>query len=150
MEGCTAGGAETGICLAEASPRQRKEKLTLEPSTRILVVDDHDAIRTLIRRLLQMESGFVTDEARNGRIALDRISENAYDVITLDLMMPELNGYEVLAELERTRPELAPRVVVMTASPTAAADGLSDKYTVVSKPFNAAELLNAVHRCAGH
>jgi two-component system copper resistance phosphate regulon response regulator CusR len=97
-----------------------------------------------------MESGFVTDEARNGRIALDRISENAYDVITLDLMMPELNGYEVLAELERTRPELAPRVVVMTACPTSRIDGLSAKYTVVAKPFNAAELLTAVHRCAGH
>lgn len=150
MEGCTAGGAETGICLAEASRRQRKEKLTLEPSTRILVVDDHDAIRTLIRRLLQMESGFVTDEARNGRIALDRISENAYDVITLDLMMPELDGFGFLAELERTRPELSSRVVVMTACSNGTLEQVPSKYTVLTKPFNAAELLSAVHRCAGH
>ncbi|HYO77492.1 MAG TPA: response regulator [Thermoanaerobaculia bacterium] len=118
--------------------------------TRILVVDDHEPIRTLIQRLLRTEEGFITDEAKNGRVALARVAETPYDVITLDLMMPELDGFGFLAELERTRPELSSRVVVMTACSNGTLEQVPAKYTVLTKPFNAAELLRAVHRCAGH
>lgn len=78
------------------------------------------------------------------------MAETPYDVITLDLMMPELDGLGFLEELERTRPELASRVVVMTACSSGTLEQVPSKYTVVTKPFNAAELLSAVHRCAGH
>jgi CheY-like chemotaxis protein len=118
--------------------------------TRILIVDDHDGIRRLMRRILESQDGIAAEEAQNGRIALERIADDdAYDVITLDLMMPEVDGYAVLAELERSRPELLSHVVVMTGCSEAATEDLSRRYSVVPKPFNSAELLTAVEHCAG-
>jgi len=118
--------------------------------TRILIVDDHDGIRRLMRRILETQDDVSAEEAQNGRIALERIAVGeAYDVITLDLMMPELDGYGVLAELERSRPELLSHVVVMTGCSEAATHDISERYAIVPKPFNSDELLNAVHRCSG-
>jgi CheY-like chemotaxis protein len=118
--------------------------------TRILIVDDHDGIRRLMRRILETQDGMAAEEAQNGKVALERIAgDAAYDVITLDLMMPELDGYGVLEELERNRPDLLSHVVVMTACSSAATEDIGRRYAVVPKPFNSAELLTAVERCAG-
>jgi len=103
-----------------------------------------------MRRILEAEEDVAAEEASNGRIALERIADDeTYDVITLDLMMPELDGYGVLEELERSRPDLLSHVVVMTGCSATATADIGLRYEVVPKPFNSAELLTAVHRCAG-
>jgi signal transduction histidine kinase/CheY-like chemotaxis protein len=72
------------------------------PGLPILVVDDDPALRELLRRALERE-GYVVVEAADGRAALARIEERVPGLILLDLMMPHMDGFEVLAEL-RTRP----------------------------------------------
>ena len=69
------------------------------PSGRILVVDDTEANRDLLSRRLSRNGHFV-DTAENGRSALQAAGKSAYDLILLDLMMPEMNGLEVLMRIK--------------------------------------------------
>lgn len=69
---------------------------------RILVVDDdRNAVET-VRRMLVAE-GWVVDTAPDGREGLDKAVSDRFDVIVLDIMMPRLNGYEVVRELRRAQ-----------------------------------------------
>src|SRR5262249_54971535 len=66
----------------------------------VLVVDDDEPLRQLMRRILERE-GFTVIEAENGRIALDRANETTPGLVVLDLMMPEMDGFEFVAEFRR-------------------------------------------------
>ena len=84
------------------------------PQRPILVVDDDPALRELLRRTLERE-GYPVLEAADGRSALACIEERLPGLILLDLMMPHMNGFELLTEL-RARPEWRGiPVVVVTA-----------------------------------
>ncbi|CAN5395200.1 adenylate/guanylate cyclase domain-containing protein [soil metagenome] len=65
----------------------------------VLVVDDSPTNRDLLSRRLARD-GYAVTVAENGREALERISERAFDLVLLDLMMPELNGFEVLRHMK--------------------------------------------------
>jgi class 3 adenylate cyclase len=67
--------------------------------SRILIVDDTEATRELLARRLGREGHHVVEVA-NGRAALDRVALEIFDLILLDMMMPDLNGYEVLTQLK--------------------------------------------------
>ena len=106
---------------------------------RILVVDDDQAVRNLLHRLLTAE-GYMVDEATNGSAALDRVARVPPDLVLLDVMMPGQSGLEVLAVLRRTSDV---PVVILTAKDdeTDRVVGLrlgADDYIV--KPFSNAEL----------
>jgi signal transduction histidine kinase/DNA-binding response OmpR family regulator len=83
-------------------------------SGHVLLVEDDAATRTVLRQILTRD-GWTIHEAENGRVALDRLAETLPDVIVLDLMMPEMDGFEFLAEL-RSRPDARDiPVLVVTA-----------------------------------
>jgi signal transduction histidine kinase/DNA-binding response OmpR family regulator len=83
-------------------------------SRRVLVVDDDPVIRGQMRLALEQE-GWDADEAEDGLIALDRLKEKAFDVVLLDLIMPEMNGFEFLVQM-RARDEWRNiPVIVVTA-----------------------------------
>jgi PAS domain S-box-containing protein len=69
----------------------------------VLLIEDDEATRTMIRQLLERE-GWNVFQAETGRVALSRLEETRPDAIVLDLVMPEMDGFEFLAEL-RSRPE---------------------------------------------
>ena len=71
--------------------------------TRLLIVEDDGGIRKLWSHLLEME-GWQVFEAENGRIALERVNHQIPDLILLDLMMPQMDGFQFVAEL-RQKPE---------------------------------------------
>jgi len=81
---------------------------------RILVVEDDHANREIVRRMLVKE-GWAVSEAANGRIAMERVAEEVPDLILLDLMMPEMDGFELVAALRRHPDWHAIPVVVLTA-----------------------------------
>ena len=70
---------------------------------RILVVDDEEMIRSLIRKYAEFEGNQVT-EAENGMEAVElcRRHPGAYDIIIMDVMMPELDGFSAVAEIRKT------------------------------------------------
>ncbi|CAA7624663.1 Signal transduction histidine kinase [Candidatus Terasakiella magnetica] len=84
------------------------------PIEHILVVEDDHTNREMLRRMLAKE-GWSVVEAANGRIALDRVAESVPDLILLDLMMPEMDGFEFVAELQRHPVWHTIPVVVLTA-----------------------------------
>ena len=80
----------------------------------VLVVDDDAGLRQLLRRMLEPE-GYTVVEAENGRVALDRLRDVSPSVILLDLMMPEMDGFEFVAEFRRHDAWRAIPIVVVTA-----------------------------------
>ena len=80
----------------------------------VLVVDDDVTVRQLLRRMLEAE-GYTVAEADNGRVALARLDDVSPSLILLDLMMPEMDGFEFVSELRRDERWRAIPIVVITA-----------------------------------
>ena len=74
----------------------------MQNSQSILVVDDHDQIRNVLRRILQ-GAGYEVFEASNGREAIKWLRENAADLVITDLIMPEQEGLETIQFLRNER-----------------------------------------------
>ncbi|MFD1850523.1 response regulator transcription factor [Oceanobacillus bengalensis] len=83
----------------------------MELEGKILVVDDEERIRRLLRMYLEREK-YTVEEAEDGKAALEMALNEDYDVIILDIMMPEMDGIEVCEEL---RKEKATPVIMLTA-----------------------------------
>jgi threonine synthase len=90
-------------------------KVTDDRFPHVLVVDDTEEARRLIRRILQAQGNYTILEAVNGQQAIDIACRELPDLVILDLMMPELDGFEVLDAL-KADPNTAPiPVIVVTA-----------------------------------
>jgi CheY-like chemotaxis protein len=87
----------------------------------VLVVDDDDNVRQLLRRMLEPE-GYTVVEAENGRAALERLRDVTPSVVLLDLMMPEMDGFEFVTEFRRREAWRAIPIVVVTAKDLSGAD----------------------------
>jgi len=87
----------------------------------VLVVEDDPATRELVRRALERD-GWIVSEADNGRHALESLSRTVPDLIVLDLMMPEMDGFEFVTELRRSEAGRRIPVVVVTAKEITAQD----------------------------
>jgi CheY-like chemotaxis protein len=81
---------------------------------RVLIVEDDETTRQMIRQILQAQ-GFTVSEAANGRVALEGLSADAPDVILLDLLMPEMDGFEFLEALHANAAWRQIPVLVLTA-----------------------------------
>ena len=83
---------------------------------RVLIVDDHPAVRRGLRSFLELAGGLeVIGEAADGPTALELVAEAGPDVVLLDIMLPGMDGVEVLHELRRR--EVPARVLVVTSFP---------------------------------
>ena len=115
---------------------------------RVLVIDDEDDIRELCRVNLEFE-GFDVVDAPNGPAGLDKAARHAPDVVFLDLMMPEMDGWEVLRRLKEDTATAHIPVVLLTAR-----TGEDDQMRgwqegileYVSKPFNPLSLVEWAKR----
>jgi signal transduction histidine kinase/DNA-binding response OmpR family regulator/HAMP domain-containing protein len=90
---------------------------------RVLVVEDEATTRQMLRRTLEKE-GWAVSEAENGRAALERVAENPPGLILLDLMMPEMDGFQFMDELRKNEAWRSIPVVVVTAKDLTAEDRL--------------------------
>jgi CheY-like chemotaxis protein len=87
----------------------------------LLLIEDDDHTRTMMRQALEGD-GWKVSEAENGRVALDRLTLAVPDAIVLDLVMPELDGFEFLAEFRGHAEWRGIPVLVATAADLSAAD----------------------------
>ena len=119
--------------------------MELNRSQRILVVDDEPSIVDAVSTSLRYE-GFEVDEAVNGRVALAAAQERAPDLIVLDVMLPDLDGFEVTRRLRADGIRVP--ILFLTAR-----DAVEDKVAgltvggddYVTKPFALAEIVARVH-----
>jgi threonine synthase len=90
-------------------------RITVDRFPRVLIVDDTEEARRLIRRILQSQGNFKILEAANGRQALKIANKELPNLILLDLMMPEIDGFGVLDALKANAQTASIPVVVVTA-----------------------------------
>jgi CheY-like chemotaxis protein len=115
------------------------------PPARVLVVDDNDALRENLAEALQLE-GYEPTVAQDGSAALRLLADEEFDAVLLDLVMPGLDGREVLGRI-RADPRLRGlRVIVTTGhtGPRARAGVAADAF--LHKPFGVRELLAALRK----
>ncbi len=130
------------------------EKLVVTPKFgeqegHLLVVDDEEGNREVLSRLLKKQ-GFVVANAQDGQQALEMLSAQAYDLVLLDIMMPEVDGYEVLTQLKsddqlRNIPVIMISALSEMASVARCVELGADDY--LSKPFDSTLLKARVGAC---
>lgn len=118
---------------------------------RVLAVDDEEPILGLIRETLE-KGGYEVETVTNSRDALKRVKNAPYDLVILDLLLPDMNGFVLSQEIGRARPKLRDRILFISAV-------LFGQSTVehlnsvgagfLPKPFEVNSLLQAVQKISG-
>ncbi|MEO6488211.1 MAG: response regulator [Thermoanaerobaculia bacterium] len=113
----------------------------------ILIAEDDENVRALLSRILR-RCGYTVELAHDGGEAISRLEGRDYDALVLDLMMPRVNGVEVINYMIETKPLMVQKTVVVTAFPgTATRNELDAVCQVVPKPFDLKVLLAAIESC---
>lgn len=113
--------------------------------TKILVVDDAAFMRTMLKRILEDE-GFEIQEAPDGDVAVRKYKESKFDLITMDIVMPNMDGVTAVKEIIKFDPDakiimitaLAHKTLVLRALRAGARD-------FIVKPFDSAAVIEAVN-----
>ena len=108
----------------------------------ILIVENDQAVRQLLVKTLTSE-GYQLAEAANGARALELVKAVVFDLLTLDLEMPDMDGNAFLAELAKVASALA--VLVISATPTKLEPHPQVK-AVIAKPFNIEQVFAMVEK----
>jgi len=80
---------------------------------RILLIEDDDLIRDLYKRQLDL-AGLPTDSFPNGKDGLDALTKNHYDLVLLDILLPDINGLEILKQIKQNPTNKTLPVVLLT------------------------------------
>ena len=117
---------------------------------RILIIDDEDELRSMLRRMLE-QAGHQVTEAVNGAEGIQLYEQDAHDLIITDIIMPEKEGVETIIALRRADPDL-PIIAISGGGRLDATDFLTmtkklGARRTLSKPFRRDQLLEAVGEC---
>ncbi len=117
--GRIAHAAESLLALFGDAPAPEPDSQEVQPRAeadgpRLLVVDDNPTNRNVLSRRLERQ-GYAVEEAANGEAALDRIATEPFDVVLLDIVMPVMDGFEVLQRMRRDKRMRTIPVVVISA-----------------------------------
>ena len=125
------------------------EKMALQHPLRILLAEDNVVNQKLAMRLLQ-QMGYRADLASNGVEAVDSVARQVYDVVLMDVQMPEMDGLEASRQITARWPAgRRPRIVAMTANAMQGdremclAAGMDD---YITKPIRVPQLVDALHK----
>jgi DNA-binding response OmpR family regulator len=114
-----------------------------KPPYRALVVEDDPAIRRLVEKLLTRRN-IAIDLAADGRTAIERLREQRYSVLILDLMVPELDGFEIIEFLKREQMNVPVAVVSAVSQQALTKLDLDVVKLVISKPFDVDEFTKGI------
>lgn len=129
-----------------ASDRSNTSRFIKANGERVLVIDDEEPLLELVREILAA-SGYRVETLMDGETALRRLSEKPFDLILCDWKMPGLNGEQVFERLRTANPEMAERLIFMTADVMSekTQQFLKDnKKVCLSKPFSLREFREVV------
>lgn len=119
---------------------------------KILVVDDSVTVVTIIKDVLQKE-GYEVEEAFDGVVALERAETWKPDLILLDIVMPEMDGYAVLKQLRRNAPAgdpgYIPVIIITTRDKMQGLVELEGVEGFIVKPFRRSELISKLQEVLG-
>ncbi|HMV00913.1 MAG TPA: response regulator [Rhodocyclaceae bacterium] len=113
----------------------------------LMIVDDNDMMRTLLRGILRAENYEVVAEARHGAAAVEQAQLLNPDIICMDVVMPEMDGLEALREIKSANPEIAVVMITGNASSENVQEAIQNGASgFIVKPFNAAKVLSTLDR----
>ena len=113
---------------------------------KILIIDDDPRISVLLRHLLRL-NGLESASAESGRQALVLLKQNAFDLIITDLRMQNMNGMELLREVQTLEPFIPVIMVTAYASDETAIESVNlGVFDYLPKPYKGDELIDAVKR----
>ncbi|MGD0795715.1 MAG: response regulator [Dehalococcoidales bacterium] len=121
-------------------------KTPIVSKAKILVVDDDEAIRTVLREIIVREFGCNVMVARTGSEAIEMVTQQDFDLIFLDLKMPDMDGVEVFRRMKTINPKLL--VTIITGYPDSELMMrvlLLGPFAVMKKPFDAKDIISAVN-----
>ena len=112
----------------------------MQEKSKILVVDDEPGMRTFLEIILRRE-GYSVETASDGMKALDNINNNVFDLAILDILMPVMNGIEVLKRIIEKSPETTVIIITAFASHETAIEAMKlGAYDYITKPFKIDEI----------
>jgi signal transduction histidine kinase len=115
-----------------------------------LVIDDEKRLADSVCQLLRRE-GYEAEAVHSGQEALDRFGEDEFDLVLTDLLMPDVDGMDVLREIRRRRPDTIAIIMTGHASTDSAIEALHHSaFDYIRKPFEIDDLLGSIHRACGH
>ncbi len=119
----------------------------MEKMTRILVVDDEPDTVELLRSILK-SSGYEVETASNGKECLDKVNDKKIDLVLLDIMMPDMSGWDVFGKIRKKKKKVKVAFVsIIEVSPERKSalmeQGLSD---YIMKPFTKDTILERVKK----
>lgn len=118
---------------------------------KILVVDNEEDVRETIKTILKTQNYEIVT-AESGKIALSLLNKTAFDLILLDIMMPEMSGWDVLTEILKTKPKYKGKIMFLSVVDISEEkEKLLEKEGVgyMSKPFGAKELIERIKKELG-
>lgn len=115
---------------------------------RALVVDDDDPIRTMLAKVIERQN-LQVDTARDGVEAIERIDEDGYSLIVLDMMMPRVDGFGVLQHMRANHPDKLGCTIIASAVPESEILRRFDLpvYRIHAKPFDMSRLIEDIRQC---
>lgn len=122
--------------------------MNLPENERILIADDETGVRNVLEQVLQ-EEGFQVTQAADGRQALKLYKENPFSLVIADIVMPEMNGIELLQHIKKIHSSTQVIIITSHASLYTAVEALRcGAYDYLFKPFENLELVSATARRA--
>jgi CheY-like chemotaxis protein len=115
----------------------------------VLIVEDDEPTLSLLSAIVA-RNGMRPVEARDGRSAMALLAHSPFDAVLLDLLLPEVSGVEILADLSANLPHVLERVIVVTAAlepELLARIEVKRPHAVIRKPFNVKELEREMLAC---
>jgi len=85
-------------------------------SFRVLIVDDEPKVRDVFRQFCEISNSVVVEMAENGAEAVEKIKNNEYDLVTMELIMPEMSGVDAVTQIKEVKPYLP--VIIITGNAT--------------------------------
>lgn len=113
------------------------------PCARVLIVEDDPAIRKLLQKIL-MRSGIEIDTVQDGKHAIENLSKTEYTVMILDLMVPEVNGFEIIEYVKANKIDVPIAVVSAVSQQALTRLDLDVVKLVITKPFDVDEFTKAI------
>lgn len=113
------------------------------PKYRALIVEDDPAIRRLVEKLLRRREVDI-DVAADGLTAIEKLRSTHYSVLVLDLMIPEMNGFEIIDFLRQEKLSVPVAVVSAVSQQALTKLDLDIVRLVISKPFDVDEFTKAI------